>query len=557
MEPTGSEAIVRRSAGHLPTVWDCQLLKSFTTPYSVESHGSRLEELKQGAREFLASVKEARRQLDLIDTMQRLGVAYLFEKEIHDILSKLIHHSIPNDLYTVAMHFRILRQNGFFITTDVFDKFMDRDGKFMDSLAGDVKGLLSLYEASFLGMPEEHVLDEAQNFSAKHLLVLREKMGTRIGKQIRQSMEYPQHWRMEWSEARDFISIYQNQRDEDEDDDDDDKMSSVLLELAKLNYNILQSIYLKELQELVEWWKDLNIKERLPFARDRMPECFFWATGITPRGPQFSKLRRNLAKFGSFASPLDDIFDIYGSLDELERYSDAVNRWDLKAMEQLPEYMKFFYEAIYNHVSEMAQDALLDNGIDILPYLKEQWQYYTRAHLREAQWFHKGYNPSAEEYLENARGSVGIALAMVYGIFGVTGHDIDQYLSEFVENWSHSRLVSMPAYFIRFLDDLKTFKVEMERGESINFIHFYMIEKGVSEEKACDHVEGLMREIWKKLNKAMLKDSVHAAAIVKFALQLIRCTYRIYKYGDFFGIQTKQNQECVKTILEPIPMDQF
>lgn len=39
-------------------------------------------------------------------------------------------------------------------------------------------------------------------------------------------------------------------------------------------------------------------------------------------------------------------------------------RWDLKAMEELPEYMKFLYEAIYNHVSEVARDALLDNGID-------------------------------------------------------------------------------------------------------------------------------------------------------------------------------------------------
>ncbi|KAA3467276.1 putative terpene synthase 9 [Gossypium australe] len=72
-------------------------------------------------------------------------------------------------------------------------------------------------------------------------------------------------------------------------------------------------------------------------------------------------------------TPLKVCFDVvYGLLDELEKYTNAVNRWDLKAMEELPEYMKFLYEAIYNHVSEVARDALLDNGIDILPYLKEQ-----------------------------------------------------------------------------------------------------------------------------------------------------------------------------------------
>ncbi|KAK9005290.1 hypothetical protein V6N11_042733 [Hibiscus sabdariffa] len=565
MQSTGDKNTERRSAGYLPTIWDCELLKSFTTPYSVrllmsygvESHGNRLEELKQGAREFLVSLKDARRQLDLINTIQRLGVAYLFENEIHDILSKLIHFNIPTDLHTVAMHFRILRQNGLFISTDVFDKFMDRDGKFMDNLGEDVKGLLSLYEASFLGMPEEHVLDEAQNFSAKHLLVLREKMGTRIGEQIRQSMEYPQHWRMEWAEARDFIAIYQNQRDDD-DDDDDDKMSSVLLELAKLNHNILQSIYLKELQELVEWWKDLNIKERLPSVRDRLAEVYFWAMGSTPPGPQFSKCRRNLAKYGSLVTPLDDIFDTYGSLDELEKYMDAVNsRWDLKAVEELPEYMKFFYEAMYNHVTEMVQDALIDNGIDILPYLKEQWQQYVGAYLKEAQWMHRAYNPNAEEYLENAWLSVGIVTTMVYAIFGVTGRCIDQYLSEFVENWSHSDLVCLPAYFARFLDDLKTTKDEMERGESMNFIHFYMLEKGVSEEETRDHVKVLMKDLWKKLNKAMIKDSVRAPVIVKVVVRVMRCCHRIYHYGDFFGTQSKQNQECVKSVLEPIPMDQF
>ncbi|KAE8691168.1 3R-linalool synthase, putative isoform 2 [Hibiscus syriacus] len=436
MEPTGAQDTERRSeASYLPTIWDCELFKSFTTPYSVGSHGDRLEELKQAARNLLASQKDADRQLELINTMQRLGVAYLFENEIHDSLTKLIHHNIPTDLYTVAMHFRILRQNGLFISTDVFNKFMDSDGKFMDGLGEDVMGLLSLYEASFLGMPEEH------------------------------------HWRMAWTEARDFIGIYQNQRD------DDDKMSSVLVELAKLNYNILQSIYLKELQELVEWWEDLNVKERLPFARDR---------------------------------------------------------WDLKAVEELPEYMKFLYEAIYNH-----------------------WKLYVGAYLKEAEWLHNGYNPSAEEYLDNARLTAGIVLSMIYGIFGVAGHSIDRYLSEFVEDWSHSDLVCMPAYFARFLDDLETTKAEMERGESMNLIHFYMIGKGVSEDEARDHVKGLIRYLWKRFNKAVIKDSVGAPVVVKVALRVTRSCHRIYRYGDFFGPQTKQNQECEKSILESIPMDHF
>lgn len=74
------------------------------------------------------------------------------------------------------------------------------------------------------------------------------------------------------------------------------------------------------------WLKDLNIKERLPFVRDRLIECYVWATSTSPPGHQFSKCRRNVTKFGSLGTPLDDIFDTYGLLDEVEKYTNAVTR---------------------------------------------------------------------------------------------------------------------------------------------------------------------------------------------------------------------------------------
>ncbi|MFQ6658664.1 hypothetical protein Gotur_027821 [Gossypium turneri] len=58
------------------------------------------------------------------------------------------------------------------------------------------------------------------------------------------------------------------------------------------------------------------MKDKLPFARDRMVECYFWAIGSVP-DPKFSKYRRNLTKFGSLTTILVDVYDIYGSMDEL------------------------------------------------------------------------------------------------------------------------------------------------------------------------------------------------------------------------------------------------
>lgn len=57
-------------------------------------------------------------QLELIDSIQRLGVGYHFEKEIEKSLQNIynIYSSIKdNDLRTVALRFRLLRQQGFHV----------------------------------------------------------------------------------------------------------------------------------------------------------------------------------------------------------------------------------------------------------------------------------------------------------------------------------------------------------------------------------------------------------------------------------------------------------
>ena len=106
----------------------------------------------------------------------------------------------------------------------------------------DVAGLLSLYEASYLGMPgEDHVLEEAKDFSSKHLKSLLETIKDEVlAKQVKQSLEVPLHWKLPRIEARDFIDIYSS----------DNTRNLDLLELAKLDYNLVQSQHQRELKEL-------------------------------------------------------------------------------------------------------------------------------------------------------------------------------------------------------------------------------------------------------------------------------------------------------------------
>ena len=72
------------------------------------------------------------------------------------------------------------------------------------------------------------------------------------------------------------------------------------------------------------WWRNLGLVcEELNFARDRLVENYLWALGFTPR-PKFWKTRKAITKIICLTVILDDIYDIFGSLDELKIITNAI-----------------------------------------------------------------------------------------------------------------------------------------------------------------------------------------------------------------------------------------
>ena len=79
--------------------------------------------------------------------------------------------------------------------------------------------------------------------------------------------------------------------------------------------------------DVFRWWKDLDFIRKLPFARDRVVEGYFWIMGVYFE-PQYSLGRKMLTKVIAMASIVDDSYDSYGTYDELIVYTDALERLD-------------------------------------------------------------------------------------------------------------------------------------------------------------------------------------------------------------------------------------
>ncbi|XP_043692888.1 alpha-terpineol synthase, chloroplastic-like [Telopea speciosissima] len=328
----------RRSANYQPTIWGFNFLQSLKSDYTEEAYKSKIKKLEEEVKHrFDDRAMGHLCQLELIDDIQRLGLGYLFEEEIKKALDTIacmndMDHTRTDQesLHATALQFRLLRQHGYEISQGLFNHFKDEAGNFIASYLDDVKGVLSLHEASQLAVEGENILDEAKGLTRTALEKMKGDMEPRLAKQVIHALEFPLHWRMPWLEARWYIDIY------------DKKENSIptLIELAKLNFNILQSVHHKELVELSRWWENLGFRDHLGFnIRDSVAQAFFGTLGMNPE-PQFSNFRIDLTKIIMLIALVDDVYDVYGSLEELELFTHAVERWDIEAIDQLPDYMK-------------------------------------------------------------------------------------------------------------------------------------------------------------------------------------------------------------------------
>ncbi|XP_076913015.1 alpha-isocomene synthase-like [Bidens hawaiensis] len=536
---SAKQLVVQRPTASFPaSVWGDQFLL-----YDQQEDQAGVEKLIEDLKEEIR--KEILRALDnplehtnllkLLDTIQRLGIEYYFEAEVNQALQHFYDAYGANwNGGAPSLWFRIMRQHGFFVSSDIFNSYKGKDGTFKEPLENDIEGLLELYEATYLRVPGEIIIDDALAFARgrlEHNLKDPSLKNTIVSKKIKEALKQPLHKRLPRLEALRYIPFYQQQASHNES----------LLKLAKLGFNLLQSLHKRELSQISMWWKRFDVPNNLPYARNRLVECYFWSLSVFFE-PRYSQSRMFLAKFIVVETLLDDTYDAYGTYEELEVFTEEIKRWSVTCLDNLPKYMKPLYEMLLELYGDMEKILIKMGKAHYLNYSREAMIEYIESYLKEAKWANDGYIPSMEEHQEVTIVSSGYKNTLIASFCAM-----GDVITDDTFKWA----LTMPpiakacCVLCRVMDDIVTHKEEQGRTHAASGIECYMNEYGVTEQHVYDLFNKKVEEAWKEMNQESLKCKDVEMPVITRVINLARAMDVLYKTKDHF---THVDEELVSHI---------
>ncbi|XP_076925718.1 putative terpene synthase 13 isoform X2 [Bidens hawaiensis] len=454
----------------------------------------------------------------MVDALERLGLDYLYEDEINQILERCYLQLINKDflqhgnLYEASLCFRILRQKGFRVSADIFEQFKGKNDKFINDLKYDIRGLMELYEASHLCIEGEDILDEPATFSSHMLQKALNFLDDKEASMVRYTLENP--YRRNFTS----FSLLNSPRDFD---------AKILKELAEVESRMVQSIRRTEINEILRWWEDLGLGQELNLARNQ-PLKWYIVPMVSLPNPTLSQQRIDLTKTVSLIYIIDDIFDIYGSLNELTLLTEAVNMWDIGPVEQLPYYVKSSFKALYDTTNEIARRVYDKHGFNPIKSLRKSWVTLFDAFLVEAKWFASGHVPKSEEYLKNGMISSGVQVFLVH-MFFLLGDGATKEIGNLIDN--NHEIVSSVSKILRLTDDLESEQHENQDGHDGSYVKCLLMEHEYSSRNLIrEHVKQMISDTWKCLNEECLFPNPFSKHFLQGSVNLARLVPSMYGY---------------------------
>ncbi|KAG2239622.1 hypothetical protein Bca52824_091580 [Brassica carinata] len=291
---------------------------------------------------------------------------------------------------------------------------------------------------------------------------------------IKNALKHPYHKGISRIETRKYISYYEAE----------EKRDAVLLEFAKIDFNMLQMLHRTELACVTRWYEAMEIKSKVTYTRHRVAEAYLWSIGAYFE-PQYSQARVKTAIALIIFTMLDDTYDAYGTMEELEIFTDAIEKWLPAPPNMIPESMKYVYRIMVDFYEKLEEEFVNEGRSGCGFHLKKALKTMANGYMQEAKWLKEKYTATFDEYMENALVTSGYysVSAMTFSRMGnVANLDAFEWLS------SNPKIRVASEKIGRFTDDISTYEFERKREHVATAIDCYMKQFGVSKEQA---VEGI------------------------------------------------------------------
>jgi hypothetical protein len=416
---------------------------------------------------------------------------------------------------------------------------MDNQQNLKISLHSDVRALLALYEAAHLGTPNEQLLTDAQRQTTSLLKSMVDRLEKPLADKVRHALQTPSFRRMKRLEARQYIPLYEQDKED---------CNELVLELAKLDFYLLQRIHREEVKEICEWYHGLESPQKLFYARHRPAEAYFWALGVYYE-PQYAKARKLLAKFIATITPYDDTFDNYGIWEELQPFADVMQRWDMKEVEKLNGCYSDFARFMFGTMIEIENALPKNTGRRNVNFIRAIINEVCKGYMIEIGWRDSKYIPSLEEHLK-----VTLVTCFYWGINCAAFVVFEENVTEELLKWMSKfpQIVKDSCIISRLMDDIVAHEFETERNNVATAVTCYMKEYNTTKEEASEALWGSVENAWKSMNHEYLTWTSIPSHLLIRVINLARMMETMYKDIDGYT-DSKILKKWISVLLdEPI-----
>ncbi|XP_077242091.1 terpene synthase 04 [Tasmannia lanceolata] len=512
-------------------------------------------------------------KLCMVDRIERLGLAEHFSDEIKQVLRQVYGNwasqepkvtgefVVPAQIYKDSLAFRLLRMHGYHVSSRRICWFLSRRDILLHmeaNLEYFLNPMLNIYRAADLTFLGENDLEEAKSVSK----ILLEK-GTSMKNRTEDSVMFQFHreieheLRISWLARLDHMehrvcieggqtnyllmgktSFYRLSRLIN---------NTFLLQLAKQNFTLRQSIYRAELEELKRWSMNSGLSN-MGFGREKT-EYLYFAIASTVYHPSLSDVRMIITKSAILVTVADDFFDMEGSLDELNKLTEGIQRWEGG---RLCGHSKVIFDALNDLVNDLMEKSFdQQRQFDLMKNIRSLWHQTFWSWLKEAEWSRSRHAPFMDEYVEVGKISIAVHTSILPSFFFVS--------PVYVMQCSHTeRITELLMVCTRLLNDIQSYQKEKEEGK-MNLVLLYLKENPEANiEDSIAHIRQIFDKNKKELLEHILVDgiSVMPKACKQIHLSSLKVFQMFYNSSNAFDSPTEMLGSIKTAIYEPL-MIQF